>query len=126
MNRIALMVLGALACALIACGRVEPGDSCATDGTGVCDSGEVALWCEGGKLRSIPCRGPGGCISDNQRLQCDVQRAVAGDACPKSLDAQAQCSASNPNKGLVCTNGIWQERDCNGCLVQDGAVKCLQ
>lgn len=109
---------------LASCGSPKVGDACATsDGTGVCESSSVALVCEAGRLRAVPCKGAAGCIADSARFSCDL-RAVAGDACPRSVEAQAQCDSADANSGLKCTSGAWRAEACKACRLQGGQIMC--
>jgi hypothetical protein len=118
-------VLLALALSLSACSSdPQAGDDCDKEDTLTCSSTTEALFCESGAFRAIPCRGTAGCTESSTQGTCDVSRARAGDACPKSIAGKAQCDVSNANQGLLCTNGVWTAEACKGCAVQAGNVVC--
>jgi hypothetical protein len=123
------VVLASLALLLGGCGSdPKAGDSCSGENTGTCASTTEALFCESGKLRSIPCRGQKGCNQDNDanRLTCDLTGAQAGDACPLSSEGQALCDAKNGDKALQCRSGGFVSVACTSCRVQSGQVLCQQ
>jgi hypothetical protein len=120
-----LLLLSVLAL-VTACGSPEVGDSCSPENSGTCSDSTTALFCESGTLKAYDCRGPGGCVSNNDRVTCDVTRARAGDLCPKSVEGQGQCNSANANQALLCTGGRWTAQACNACAVQGGQVVCLQ
>jgi hypothetical protein len=122
---LSLAALGLSLC-LSACGNVEAGESCSPDNTATCSSSTEALWCEGGKLRTIPCSGPAGCGRSSGNITCDFSRAQAGDACPGVAEAKVQCAVASPDEALRCSGGTWTTLTCKGCTVQDGTIVCAQ
>lgn len=112
--------------ALTACGTPEAGDLCRPEHSFRCSSTTEALVCERGTLRAVPCRGPDGCVESKESLVCDVTRARADDACPRSYELQAQCDASNTNRALICRSGTWTAEACNACAFRDGTVACTR
>lgn len=119
MKRAAMIAVAAMA---LGCGTAKSGDACSGSG-GDCADDVTALFCQSGRLASIPCKGEGGCISDGVQVQCNI-RAVAGDACLESSEGKAQCDAGDADKALRCTSGTWQSSACHGCYVQNGLVMC--
>lgn len=111
---------------LSACGSVQAGDPCDDTSDGLCDSDATALICQKGKLAEIPCKGVGGCLTDDEGdFICHI-KAVAGDACPHIMEGQGMCDATNENQLLKCERGAWRTNTCNGCFVSAGSVMCYQ
>ena len=109
---------------LSACSSPQVNDPCEPENSLVCDSSTVALFCEGGRLRAVECRGPGGCLEGSDRVSCDLTRARAGDACPKGAENTAQCDVGDANRALKCVAGTWTAQACTACAVQGGNVVC--
>ncbi|MBX5484112.1 MAG: hypothetical protein IRZ16_19985 [Myxococcaceae bacterium] len=68
---------------LLACGSFAPkaGDACSPEGSLACESPTMGLECRDGTLRSISCRGPGGCLEEGNQVRCDPTHAEPGDGC---------------------------------------------
>jgi len=122
LKRFAVLAFAVLATACSA--TPEAGDDCSPEGAIACESTSQALFCQGGKLVAVPCRGAAGCITNNERGTCDLTRALAGDACPSAVANQGQCDANNANRLLRCTSGTWTAEVCNGCAVQGSSIYC--
>lgn len=123
--RTPLAVLSILVSAFLfgACGGVDAGDSCNTSGF-ACRDDQTALECANGTWRAIPCRGPGGCEVQSNRVTCDVTRNQGGDACATVNEGQGICHP-NGSATLECRNGVFvQTRTCSTCTVSGEQVFC--
>ncbi len=63
--------------------KTKAGDVCGAqdEDTVVCADTTSALYCKAGRRMSIPCRGPSGCKTGEQRSTCDATVGMEGDAC---------------------------------------------
>ncbi len=118
------MMMVALAAALWACGGLLPeaGDSC-TDSAG-CQDDQTGLFCEGGVLRAIPCKGAFGCTVEDRLMTCDV-KPEANDACSAQHEGQGGCDSANADQAFVCRSGAWTAEPCAGCAIDGTRVVCL-
>jgi hypothetical protein len=106
--------------------KPKPGGVC-VQGDAICQPGNQAILCEGGKYVTVKC--PGGCSfsSADRGVTCDQKGAGVGDSCPQASEGRAQCLASDPASYLVCNAGAWTQGQCIGgatCHVQGSAVQC--
>ena len=114
--------------ALTACGSPQAGDRCSPENSFRCSSSTEAeaLVCERGTLRAVTCRGQDACTEGEEGAVCDVRRARADDACPRSYELRAQCDVSNVNRALICRSGTWTAEACTACTIQGGNVACTR
>jgi hypothetical protein len=122
MSRLILVCL--VLAPLAGCLQPAVGDTCSPEGSAACASLSEALYCESGAFEAVPCRGAAGCINDSGRIICDLSRAHAGDACPRSSENLAQCDVGNANQGLLCKDRVWRAEPCQACAIQGGQVIC--
>jgi hypothetical protein len=92
--------LALLLFALAAC-TPRAGDPC-KPGKESCADRKTALACLGGRVTSVPCRGPAGCTRTGEVTSCDNAIAVEGDPCPS--DDDNACSLQG-DALLVCRGG---------------------
>lgn len=102
----------------------QAGDECEQENSGGCESDSVALFCEDGRLRAIPCSGAGGCTENSSQFVCDFSKAKAGEACRKANEDQVQCDVSNANQLLRCVSGIWKAETCKECSTEGNQLVC--
>src|SRR5438105_10311323 len=99
-----------------ACTAASPkdGSSCSSsdENKAVCGDDKTELVCEGGKYKSVPCKGPAGCTSNSSTVTCDTSSDIAGDACPKSQEGKAQCTTTDSHVRLTCHNGQLTSESC--------------
>jgi hypothetical protein len=85
----------------------------------ICQSGrfEHALWC----------RGESGCKSQGGKLDCDLSKAVVGDACPASLEGQHACSLDASGIAICKQGKFASDEKCKSgtrCSSADGQIQC--
>lgn len=102
------------------------GDPCSGDGFVCGEDKQSRLTCKSGKMASdSPCRGPGGCAVQGDKILCDRTVVSAGDPCTE--EGTAACSLDKLGY-LECKGGKMTEMmKCKGaakCAVEDGMVKC--
>jgi hypothetical protein len=104
---------------LAQCGSPEEGDPCQLP---TCQDKSTALFCDDGRLRAVPCRGPSGCFTQNLgdvlEFVCDVSFNRTGDPCPSTHDGFVLCTSAKT--ALVCVGQFFHERSCPGSC-QPGA-----
>lgn len=90
-----------------------PGDTC-QEGAAVCRAKDTALVCRDGKYEATGCRGPEGCsVTNNRDILCDqTAGARVGEVCLPTYLSQVQCTAEEPGRYLVCTQGGWSAVAC--------------
>src|SRR3712207_3334528 len=78
---------------LLACGGPKVGDDCSTEGF-ACQDATNALECRLGAWRALPCRGPGGCAVNGNKVSCDMSLNRENDACAATTEGQGLCDQS--------------------------------
>jgi hypothetical protein len=109
-----ILLLGLLA---IGCGPKE-GDAC-SGSYGMCDGANSALECQGGKQRSIPCRG--GCKQEGSGATCDYGAPAAGDGCFASDENKYTCAG---NKVMICSGGRFSVAEQCAGSCEPSTVSC--
>jgi hypothetical protein len=99
----------------------------------LCEGARLMMWCDlaasGHKTWvQIFCRGPSGCApgADGGAV-CDFNRAMEGDACPRALEGQAVCYATDAGfkQALQCFDGYMVVHHCVvDCVSFDAGVSC--
>jgi hypothetical protein len=111
--------------ALVAAGcRPGVGSRC-DKGDARCLDGTRSLACESEKYIEVPCRGPGGCRSEEKGTSCDISRNQPGDRCSRDEEGAAACV--DPKRLLTCRQGKFETVACHGpkgCLVEYGHATC--
>jgi hypothetical protein len=120
MRRAALLALAAISCA-----HARLGDPCVDAAD--CGDKQTALFCRGGFLSALPCRGPKGCsVASSLDVMCDQSSgAKPGDACADAYRGQAQCASETSY--LVCAAGVWAAGLCQQgtrCVVEGTGLIC--
>lgn len=103
-----------------------PGDDCKPTDIRCVDP-RTELACQKGVFISVPCKGPGGCREDGERLSCDVTGNAEGDACSTDEDGTATCIGAD--RRITCRGGKLTIDFCRGdgaCKSEAGSVRCDQ
>jgi hypothetical protein len=120
-QRIAILLL---LVALVGGCTPKPGDAC-KPGNETCADAKSALACIGGRVNTVPCRGPSGCTRTGDVTACDNTVAEDGDVCP--ADDDSACSAKH-DAMLVCRGGRFAVaqrcRGDRGCQVSLDRATC--
>lgn len=113
-------LLWATTCALWAgtvCGCDEPrkaGDTCKLSEGGklvACEGRDAALVCDAGgsnRLSRVPCRGPEGCTSRENRVWCDSSLGKIGERCHLEESDDAKVCSFDGSSLLICSDSKWQ------------------
>lgn len=102
---------------------LDAGERCTT-GTALCDTAAEARECRDGGWRSVPCRGPDGCVVSAGAVQCDVRGSLAGDPCPTTQEGRGLCTVDGRGT-LECRGGVFSRTiDCRTCTMSGDLVIC--
>lgn len=111
-------------CALI---HPKPSDTCAA-GDAICQPGNSAIVCQGGKYVKTSCGGPRGCaMAPDRTVSCDqTSGAHALDACLPGYEGHSECLPTEAQSYLSCRDGTWVKLACpvGSCVVSGGNVAC--
>ena len=117
---VAVLLLFAVAC------KKKVGDDC-KPGEAVCPTKESALSCQNGKLVAVACRGPLGCGTFQEKVNCDDSEASEGDACMGASEEEYACSVDK-KRAVVCRNGKFAPymecRGKSGCALLGKQIAC--
>jgi hypothetical protein len=95
------------------------------DGRLRCQGRKLATKCAGGVTRTLPCRGPAGCVDSAGKASCDNTLAVTGDACDEEHDFGC---ALERKAALECRAGTFQPvthyRGVDGCILDGDEIEC--
>ncbi|MBL8610989.1 MAG: hypothetical protein JNL38_26845 [Myxococcales bacterium] len=119
-----LLPLAVVALALLAaaCAK-KPGGKCSNEAEAECRGKTAALTCHDKTWMELSCRGPKGCVTTGNTVECDESLAQAGDAC----DHEGNVACAVDKKASVkCDKGKWvaDEKCPKGCEVTGLLVKC--
>lgn len=123
MRRALLALVISVAGLVTACSGPQAGESCDVNGF-LCQDEKTALECRVGKWQALPCRGPTGCSTEGDIVNCDLTGALLNDACASSAEGRGVCT--NDGKGtLECQQGKFvQTNTCTSCAVSGDQVTC--
>lgn len=104
----------------------KAGDPCRGDGYTCSDDKQTRLACNGKKLvADATCRGPGGCVVDKNKVNCDLSVMALGDPCKE--EGAGACSVDKQTY-LECHGGkMAQQMKCKGqkaCRIEGDQVLC--
>ncbi len=108
---------------LSACASPRAGEDCNQAGF-LCESQASALECKLGTWESLPCKGPNGCLRDDDTIKCDMTGNVEGDNCASSAAGKGLCTADNKGT-LECRDGkLVKTNECRSCRIDGETVVC--
>lgn len=119
-----------LSLALLAFSGCKPGPGSSCDAHEArCLDDKRALVCDAGKFVETPCKGKGGCATDQQlqRTNCDISGNQAGDACSSSNEGVAVCQGEQAM--LSCRGRKYESVPCRGprgCQMLGDQANCDQ
>lgn len=124
--RTTMTVSVSLLATILSCTRPAAGDSCSRAGVLDCVSSSAALECRAGTVRTVPCRGDGGCAQHSATIECDTSGNLHTEPCLASDEGKAHCDWLGGFWLLRCIDGTWERNSCNGriCEVIDGGFNC--
>ena len=120
---LARAALGAMVLAMLVSCKKRAGASCSTEREAECSANTAAMTCLDHAWRELSCRGPKGCATVNNMVDCDQSLATENDSC--ETDGNFAC-AVDLKSTLRCDKTHWVTAHAcpKSCSVKDRVVDC--